>query len=104
MARDPAAPRGGFEPIQRVALDVKVVNAVGRSHARVGDRPASQLAMEAYARATRAREQTAVLCRANQVTYRPIVFTAQGGRSRDAADVIKQLSQLVATREGTPRR
>ena len=79
LARDPDAPRAAFDPVRQVALDVKVISAVGRSHARVGDMPAPFDAMDAYARVASAREQTAVLCRANRVEYLPIVFTAQGG-------------------------
>ena len=45
---------------------------------------------------------TAAICQAQGITYKPLVFSAQGGVSREAEDLITQLAKRVEQHEGKP--
>lgn len=93
----PGAP--GSSPMTRLALDVKVINALGAGHleATRGDPLA---AAEAYHDKALNMQQTAALCDAQGVTYVPMVFTAQGGIARRAEAILHQIAAKVAEAEG----
>ena len=80
MARRSAVDAGANgAPAERVALDIKVINAIGRDHDGTGSRPDPQRAMSKYAAKAMAHHRTAEICAANNLRYAPLVFTAQGG-------------------------
>ena len=78
LARDPATAPQGLAPTESVALDVKVTNARGPDHCATGDTPDAQAAL---ARCARVAENLNGTAAAHGVTYRPLVLSAQGGRS-----------------------
>ena len=90
---------GGPQPLDRLALDVKVINALGASHleATATDPLA---AAEAYHDHALTVQQTAARCAAQGITYAPIVFTAQGGMAKRAEAVLHQIAAKVAEAEG----
>ena len=89
-------------PAERVALDVKVINACGPAHMATWDKPDPQVAMRNYAAKANTISDTEALGTAHGVRYAPIVFTAQGGRSTAADEVLARLAALVETREAVP--
>ena len=82
----------------KVALDIKVVNAIGADHS--SDTCQGPLvAAEAYREKALATNQTADRCRAQGITYEPLVFTCQGGCERHAEGILTQIAEAVARAE-----
>ena len=84
---------------QRVALEVKVINALGADHF---DRclESSQAPLSAYRQNRLEHMDTAALCAARGIRYEPLVFSAQGGCESHAEGVLHQLAHAVADAEG----
>ena len=100
LPRGPAV-AGAPQPPETVALDIKVIDALGPSHARAAALPAPQAAMSAFAARAGRLHDTARLCLANGIRYLPVVCTAQGGRSSATDAMVKRLALLVEAQEGT---
>jgi hypothetical protein len=82
-------------PVERVALDVKVINALGHDHYDL-TREHPLAAAEEYRRKACALNNTASLCAVQGIAYEPLVFTAQGGIEKHAEAILSQLAELVA--------
>ena len=85
--------------VQRVALDVKVINALGADHF---DRTlqSSQSALAAYRDGQMGHLDTFAQCAARGIRYEPMVFSAQGGCETHAEGILHQVAQAVADAEG----
>ena len=93
------ASQPGASLLDRLALDVKVINAVGASHASAtAEDPLA--AMATYHDQALAHQQTAALCQAQGITYVPLVFSVQSGMAKRAEAVLHQLAAKVAEVEG----
>jgi len=79
----------------KTALDVKVINALGRTHLEesVNDGLA---AAEAYRQQQIEHLNTGELCAAQNVSYQPLVFTIQGGCERQAEAIFSRIAAAVA--------
>ena len=79
----------------RIALDVKVINALGSSHfdASISDGLA---AAESYRQEQIDHLNTGALCAAQNVSYQPLVFTCQGGCERHAEAILSRIASAVA--------
>ena len=84
--------------MEKLALDVKVVNALGRSYIDA-TRSDPLAATEVYHDKAMEHDQTAARCAAMGITYVPMVFTAQGGMGKRAEAVLHQLAEKVAPLE-----
>ena len=84
---------------ERVCFDFAVVNALGPSHwAQTSSGSGS--AAEAYDAGKRQRRQTEARCREQGLTFWPVVFEQQGGRSKAAQAAIRAIAEAIAMREG----
>ena len=88
--------------MDRVALDIKVINACGRRHCATGDGPEPDRAFERYANQAGQYQRTAELCAAQGIQYMPMVFSAQGGTSKASDGMVTRLAKLVESQEGVP--
>jgi hypothetical protein len=85
----------GSSAVARLALDVKVINALGQGHLpRTRQDPLA--AAEAYHDHVLVHEQTKSRCSRQGITYVPMVFTAQGGIAKRAEAIMHQLAKKVA--------
>jgi hypothetical protein len=84
--------------LARIALDIKVVNALGQDYLALTCRD-PLAAAEAYHDRALAHDQTEARCARQGITYVPMVFTAQGGISKKAEAIMHQLSKKVAQAE-----
>ena len=84
----------------KTALDVKVINGLGRSHlqASSGDGLA---AAEIYRQEQIEHLRTGELCAAQDISYQPLVFTAQCDCERHAEALISQIATSVAKCENS---
>jgi len=82
----------------KVALDVKVINAIGANHLD-HTRQGPLVAAEAYREHALALNHTAARCQAQGITYEPLVFTCQGGCERHAEGIVAQIAEAVARAE-----
>ena len=82
----------------RIAFDFAVVNSLGRGHWRetLGEPGA---ASNSYTEKKRAYRNTAQQCELAGVRFQPMVFEAQGGVSKDAAQILHTLAHAVARAE-----
>ncbi|CAE8604691.1 unnamed protein product, partial [Polarella glacialis] len=80
---------------QKVAWDVKVINALGPDHLQETLR--SPLgAADLYRERALAHQDTEQRCLEHGVRYTPLVFTAQGGLQKNAEAVVSQLAAEIA--------
>jgi hypothetical protein len=85
----------------KVALDVKVINALGQDH--LNATLLSPLgAADAYRERSLEHQDTARRCAERGVHYEPVVFTAQGGIQSHAESVINKIAAAIAKVEGKP--
>ena len=85
--------------MEKLAIDVKVINALGQGHADPSsDDP--QTAMSKYHDEACAHQQTAWRCTQQGITYAPAVITAQGGVGRHAEHIISRIASSIAVVEG----
>jgi hypothetical protein len=97
---DGSSLRGHGATIARIALDVKVINALGLDH--LNETTSGPLkAAEAYREKALLHNQTAERCQAQGISYEPLVFTCQGGVERHAEKMISQIADAVAKAEET---
>ena len=78
-----------------MALDVKVINALGRTHLEESAND-GLAAAEAYRQQQIEHLNTGNLCAAQNVSYQPRVFTIQGGCERHAEAVLSRIAAGVA--------
>jgi hypothetical protein len=84
--------------VERVALDIKVINALGPGHYQESlDGPL--VAAENYREAACSRGNVRARCAAKGVRYEPLVFTTQGGCEKHAEAIISQIADKVAQSE-----
>jgi hypothetical protein len=82
----------------RVALDIKVINALGPDHVqRTQSGPLA--AADAYREKAIQHLQTGERCAAKGIRYEPLVFTAQGGCAGHAESLLMQIASAVARAE-----
>ena len=86
--------------VLKSAIDVRVINALGPTHLDVttGDGLA---AAKSYRQQQIEHLRTGELCAAQDISYQPMVFTAQGGCERHAEALISQIAKAVAKCENT---
>ena len=83
---------------ERVALDIKVINALGAGHYQdTLDGPL--VAAVKYREASCNRANVRTRCAAVGVRYEPLVFTTQGGCEKHAEAIISQIVDKVAEAE-----
>ena len=101
MLIESSDPRASAGPLaaDRLAIDVKVINALGSSHFDATLREPCAAAAAYYHWAC-AHEQTAARCEAQGISYLPTVFTVQGGFEPRAEALLHQLAAEVASNEG----
>ena len=81
-----------------MALDVKVINALGAGH--FDETLGGPLkAAEAYRAQAMEHQQTAQRCEAQGIRFEPLVFTAQGGCESHAESILSQIADAVAKQE-----
>ena len=81
--------------VERLALDIKVINSLGAGHyADTLDGPLA--AAGEYRDAASARDNVRARCAEKGVRYEPLVFTAQGGCEKHAEAIISQIADSVA--------
>ena len=84
--------------VERVALDIKVINAVATCHYQ--DTVMGPLAAaEKYREAACSRGRVRARCVEKGIRYEPLVFTAEGGCEKHAEAIISQIADSVATIE-----
>ena len=84
---------------EKVCLDFAVINALGPSHWSE-TATGSGVAAEAYDAFKRRRNDTEARCREQGLTFCPVVFEQQGGRSKKADAVIRSIADAIGGREG----
>ena len=85
--------------MDKVALDVKVINALGPDHF-ADSMTRSLVAADAYRLHAMEFQDTANRCAQRGVKYEPIVFTAQGGIQSHGESLLTRLAGAVAKVEG----
>ena len=91
-------PRPSNRTLERTALDVKVINALGQGHLDNTTR-SGLAAAEVYRDEQLQHLNTAELCRDRGIIYEPLVFTTQGGVEGHAEAIISRISAAVAANE-----
>ena len=86
--------------IEKVALDVKVINALGPGHIEA-TMHSSTAAADAYRDVALDYQDTARRCLERGIKYEPLVFTAQGGIQSTAESYITQFATAIAKNEAT---
>ena len=86
--------------LEKVALDVKVINSLGPSHFN-STLVSSLAAADEYRLEVMEHLDTASRCAERNVRYEPMVFTAQGGIQSNAESLLTLISESVAKAEGT---
>jgi hypothetical protein len=94
---------GGPVVADRLAIDVKVINALAPAHLDATSREPCGAAT-AYFEKVCAQNQTAARCAAQGILYLPAVFTVQGGFEKRAEALLQQLAAKVASNEGTDQK
>jgi hypothetical protein len=86
--------------LDKMALDVKVINALGQNHLQ--QTLASPLeAADAYRLRAMELQDTASRCAQRGVRFEPMVFTCQGGIQTNAEGILALLAESVAKIEGS---
>ena len=83
----------------KVALDIKVINALGPEHL-ADTRSRSLAAADAYRLQAMEFQDTANRCAQRGVRYEPLVFCCQGGIQSNAESILTRLAGAVAKAEG----
>ena len=84
--------------MQRVALDIKIINALGAGHYQ-DSLEGPLVAAAKYRDTARQRGNVYQRCAEKGVRYEPLVFTAQGGIENHAEAIISQIADNVAKAE-----
>jgi hypothetical protein len=93
--------RVGERSTDRVALDIKVINALGAGHFNETLR-GPLVAAAAYREQAIAHGDTGARCAARGIKYEPLVFTTQGGCEAHAEAILAQIAEAAAKIEGRP--
>ena len=90
--------RSGERGAARVALDIKIINALGANHfdETLGG---PLVAAAAYREHAITHQDTGAQCAARGVRYEPLVFTTQGGCETHAEAIISQIAGAIAKTE-----
>ena len=89
----------GERSTERMALDIKVINALGPTH--FNETLGGALAAAAkYRDYSISHLDTGARCAARGIKYMPLVFTTQGGCEVHAEAVISQIAAAIASAEG----
>ena len=83
---------------ERVALDIKVINALGAGH-YLDTLDGPLVAAAKYREQSCNRANVRTRCAAVGVRYEPLVFTTQGGCEKHAEAIISQIADKVAKAE-----
>ena len=89
----------GGRGTDRVALDIKVINALGAGHYQ-DTLEGPLVAAEKYRETACTRGNVRARCAEMGVRYEPLVFTAQGGCEKQAEAIISQIADKVSQMEG----
>ena len=90
------------EAPNQVALDIKVINALGQGHyEKTLNGP--HAAAVAYRQHQQQHQNTGAQCAAVGICYEPLVFTAQGACEPHAEAILNQIVQAVADTEAAPK-
>ena len=92
--------RTALGPVDRLATDVKVINSLGPRHCSAAEGCDAERSLRRYADAASEQNHTAAHCVSQGVIYKPLVWSAQGGCSREVEALVTRLSRLVETYEG----
>ena len=85
---------------RRVALDFAVINALGPSHWQATFHSIGEAA-SAYAEHKRRHLNTASLCEEAGLVFQPVVLTAQGAVTKEAAALFHRIAEAVSAAEGS---
>ena len=99
-AANPTRAAGPAVLFERVALDIKVINALGAGHADPFEND-PHAAMDRYHQHACSLQDTARRCQQQGITYMPVVFTAQGGIGRHAEHAIGRIAAVIAANRGS---
>ena len=91
-------PTPGNQGVERIAFDVKVINALGPSHFDLS-LTGPLAAASAYRDHAANHQCTRTRCAARGVRYEPLVFTTQGGCESHAEAFLSSIAELVAKAE-----
>ena len=86
--------------IEKVALDVKVINALGPGHVEETMRSSLEAA-DAYRLQARDYQDTTRRCSERGIKYEPLVFTSQGGMQSRTEAFITQFAAAIAKNESS---
>ena len=89
----------GARGVERLALDMKVINALGAGHF-VDTLEGPLVAAGRYRETACSRANIWQRCADKGVQYEPLVFTAQGGCERHVEAILTQIATSVAENEG----
>ena len=84
--------------IEKVALDIKVINSLGPGHIEA-TMHSSSAAADAYRVQALEHQDTARRCLERGIRYEPLVFTAQGGMQSRTESFITQFATAIAKNE-----
>ena len=89
----------GNQGPERIALDVKIINALGQGHFRdTTDGPL--VAASKYRDTACARNDVRARCAARGIRYEPVVFTTQGGCEKTSEALLSRITDAIARSEG----
>lgn len=89
----------GARSAERIALDIKIVNALGANHF-METLEGPLVAATNYRTKSIEHLDTGARCSARGIRYEPLVFTSQGGCEKRAEAILTQISEAVAKTEG----
>jgi hypothetical protein len=90
------------EAPKKVALDIKVINALGQGHYEQ-TLSGPHVAAVAYRLQQQQHQDTGAHCAAAGICYEPLVFTAQGACEPHAEAILNKIVQAVADSEAAPK-
>ena len=97
-----APQRHAQEAPKRVALDIKVINALGVGHYEK-TLTGPHVAASAYRLQQQRHQDTEAKCAAVGICYEPVVFIAQGACEPHAEVILNQIVRAVADAEAVPK-
>ena len=93
----------GARSAERIALDIKIVNALGANHF-METLEGPLVAATNYRTKSIEHLDTGTRCSARGIRYEPLVFTSQGGCEKRAEAILTQISEAVAKTKGRAMR
>ena len=89
----------GSRPQERVALDIKVINALGQGHYN-DTQEGPLVAAERYRVAACSRARIFDRCAERGIRYEPLVFTTQGAMEKHSEAILSQITDTISRSEG----